>query len=227
MRLRSLLLATGLAASLTLSAAETPSSPAPSTPTEPLLADAALTGWTFVSPEPAALSAISSLDADGVLTLAGTPLGYLQSAATYTNFHLHAEWRWTAMPGNSGILVAIATGPIDRHLWPRCLQIQTKHTHAGDLLPMAGAAFAEPLSTPPDAKTPLLTRTAADSENPVGEWNTCDIVCRDGSVEVTVNGVLQNRVTRGAPAAGHIGFQFEGTPYALRRVSIKRLPAAP
>ncbi|QYM79206.1 DUF1080 domain-containing protein [Horticoccus luteus] len=220
MRFLSLLLTTALIVPCTLPAAE---NTAPPPPPQRLLADSALAGWTFLSPDPTALSSVSSLAADGVLTLAGAPLGYLQSTATYTNFHLHAEWRWTAKPGNSGILVHIATGPLDRHLWPRCLQIQTKHTHAGDLLPMAGATFAEALSTPPDAPTPLLTHVAADSENPVGEWNTCDIVCRDGTVEVTVNGVLQNRITRSNPAAGHIGFQFEGTPYALRRLSIEPL----
>jgi hypothetical protein len=42
-------------------------------------------------------------------------------------------------------------------------------------------------------------------------------------VEVTVNGVLQNRVTHVAPASGRIGFQLEGTPYELRRVALTPL----
>lgn len=185
-----------------------------------LLNDRALTGWTFVSPQSAKLRDVAELRNDGVLAVAGKPLGYLRSDESYANFRLHVEWRWTGAPGNSGVLVHIATGPIDRNLWPRCLQVQTKHQHAGDVLPMAGATFAEKLSTPPDAITPQLFHMARDSEKPPGEWNACDVVCRDGVLEVTMNGVRQNRVTQCVPAKGAIGFQCEGAPFELRDVTL-------
>ena len=98
-----------------------------------------------------------------------------------------------------------------------------KNKAVGDLLPMAGATFAEPLSTPPDAKTPQLNHAAADSERAVGEWNTCDIICRGDTIEVTVNGVRQNRVSGLSVKAGKVGFQLEGTPFELRNVSITPL----
>jgi hypothetical protein len=88
---------------------------------------------------------------------------------------------------------------------------------------MAGATFAEKLSTPPDAKTAILNHAAPDSEKPAGEWNTCDITCRGDTVEVAINGVVQNRVTRAEPHAGRIGFQFESVPFELRNVSVVRL----
>ena len=180
-------------------------------------------GWELVTPEKAALASVCHALPDGSVAVDGKPVGYLQTTASFENFRLHAEWRWTDKAGNSGVLVHIASGPVDRNLWPRCFQIQTKNTRVGDLLPMAGVTFAEKLSTPPDAKTPQLNRTAADSERPVGEWNACDVVCRDGTIEVTVNGVLQNRVTGCAPAAGRVGFQLEGTPYELRAVRLEPL----
>lgn len=185
----------------------------------------ALEGWTLVTPEKTALAAVCHAQPDGSILVDGKPVGYLQSPATAANFRLHAEWRWTDKPGNGGVLVHIVGGPVDRNTWPRCFQMQLKHTRAGDLLPMAGATFAEKLSTPPDAKTPQLDRCAPSSEKPPGEWNACDLVCRDGTIEVTVNGVVQNRVTGCAPAAGHVGFQLEGTPFELRALQLA--PLAP
>ena len=120
------------------------------------------------------------------------------------------------------MLVHISSGPKDR-AWPLSLQIQTKHGAAGDLLPMAGASFAEPLTSAPGAATAIKAHTAPDSEKPAGEWNTCDVTCRDDTIEVTINGVLQNKVTRTTPRAGRIGFQFEGAPFELRHVSLVRL----
>lgn len=181
-----------------------------------------LAGWEFITTPAVALSAVCRQQPDGVISLAGKPVGYLTTTASYDNYRLHAEWRWPAGPGNSGVLVHISSGPRDR-AWPRCFQIQTKNKNAGDLLPMAGAIFTEKLSTPPDAKTALLSRSAPDSEKPAGEWNTCDITCRSGTIEVVINGVPQNRVTGCSPASGKIGFQFEGIPFELRRVSMVRL----
>jgi hypothetical protein len=122
------------------------------------------------------------------------------------------------------VLLHITSGPANGTPWPRCFQAQLKPTRAGDLLPMNGANFSETLSTPPEAKTPQLDRRAADSEKPPGEWNSCDIVCRDGTIRITINGVLQNTITRCAPAAGRIGFQLEGTPYELRNVRLAPVP---
>jgi hypothetical protein len=186
-----------------------------------------LTGWSLVTNPAADIAAVCHVTADGVLACAGKPVGYLLADGTYTNYRLHAEWRWpadAAKSSNSGFLVFIASGPIDRKTWPLCFQVQTKLNRAGDLLPMAGATFAEPLSTPPGAKTPQLDRRQPSSEKPLGQWNVCDIVCRDGSIECTVNGVFQNRVTGCHPSSGQFGIQLEGTPYELRNIVLTPLP---
>jgi hypothetical protein len=158
----------------------------------------------------------------GVIAVAGNPSGYVATRATYTNYRLHAEWRWPGKPGNGGVLLHIQGGPKDR-VWPLSQQVQTKFGAAGDLLPMAGASFAEPLTTAPGAATPIKAHSAADSERPAGAWNSMDVVCRDGTIEVSINGVAQNRVTASSPASGRIGFQLEGTPYELRNVMIQTL----
>lgn len=179
-------------------------------------------GWELQTTPSAMVADVFRVLPEGVIASTGKPSGFLATTENYRNYALHVEWRWTGKPGNGGVLLHISPGTFDR-VWPVSLQVQTKNGNAGDLLPMAAGSFAEPLTSKPGAETRIKARTAADSEKPVGEWNACDIVSRDGTVEVTVNGVLQNRVTNVSPSSGRIGFQLEGTPYELRRVVLTQL----
>jgi hypothetical protein len=184
-----------------------------------------LAGWEFVTQPAADIATVCKYNADGSVVVAGKPLGFLATKASYDNYHLHAEWRWNGQAGNSGILVHIASGPKDRQ-WPICHQVQTKNKAVGDLIPMAGATFAEPFTTPPGANPSFRARSGADSEKPAGEWNVADIDCRGDTIEVTINGVAQNRVTKASPAAGQIGFQLEGVGYEIRNVRVEPLAPA-
>ena len=189
-------------------------------PPAPLFNGRDFAGWEFVTAPARDIREVCSVGPDGIIAAAGQPVGFIATTASHENYRLHAEWRWTEKPGNSGVLVHISSGPKDR-AWPLCLQVQTKYKSAGDLLPMAGASFAEPLAA--DQKTPQRPHTAADSEKPAGEWNSCDILCQGNTLEVTINGIRQNRVTNVTPHAGRIGFQFEGAPFQLRNVTLQPL----
>jgi len=185
-----------------------------------------LTGWEFFTNPAVDINSVCKIEPDSVLAVAGKPIGYLATIDSYDNYKLHLEYRWpidAAKNSNSGILVHISSGPIDRNIWPMCFQIQTKITRVGDFLPMAGARFIEPLSTPPEAKTPLLERQKSDCEKPVGEWNVVDITCLDSTVECIINGIVQNRVTKCEPHTGKIGIQLEGFPYELRNIWLTKL----
>jgi len=160
--------------------------------------------------------------ADGVIAVAGKPSGFIATRDAYTDYRLHVEWRWPGKPGNGGVLLHVASGPKDG-VWPLSLQVQTKHGAVGDLLPMAGARFTEPLTSEPGAYPAIKAHVAADSERPPGEWNSMDVLVRGGCVDVTINGVPQNAVTFVLPATGRIGFQLEGTPYELRNLRVERL----
>ncbi|MDB6114307.1 MAG: hypothetical protein JWQ62_1252 [Lacunisphaera sp.] len=193
---------------------------APAMPTE-LFNGHDFAGWEFVTTPATDIGAVCKIQPDGVIAAAGAPVGFIATTARYENFRLHAEWRWPGKPGNGGVLLHIASGPKDR-AWPLSLQVQLKNKSAGDLLPMAGATFTEPLTSAAGAP-PARTHTAPDSEQAAGAWNTCDVVCRDGTVEVEINGVVQNQVTGVSPRAGRIGFQFESAPFELRHVRVVRL----
>lgn len=182
-----------------------------------------LAGWDLVTPGKENISAVCQAKPDGILAITGAPNGYLATAASYENYQLHVEWRWSDKPGNAGVLLHITEGPMDR-IWPISFQMQTKHTRVGDLLPMASAKFSE---TPTPGMNPAqLARSGSDVEKPVGQWNTCDIVCRGDTIEVTVNGIALNKVTKCVPASGKIGFQLEGVPYELRNLRLAPLPPA-
>jgi hypothetical protein len=190
-----------------------------------------LAAWELVTlPATSAdIAAVCKYNADGSLAVAGKPVSYLALKAAYENYHLHVEWRWpkdAAKNSNGGVLLNITGGPTNGTAWPVCFQAQMKLTRAGDLLPMNGAKFAEKLSTAPDAKTPQLDRaTATDPEKPLGEWNSYDIVGRGDTIEVSVNGVLQNKISKCEPGPGKIGLQLEGTPFELRNVWIEPVTA--
>jgi len=175
-----------------------------------------LSAWELRTEPAATLASAVVMRSDGVVAVAGLPSGFLATTTGYRNYRLHVEWRWPGKTGNGGVLLHISEGPMDR-VWPLSVQVQTKFGSVGDLLPMAGAKFAEPLT---GDKPQVKAHFAANSERAAGEWNSSDIVARDGVIEVTVNGVLQNRVTAAVPSEGRIGFQFEGTPYELRRVEL-------
>ena len=182
-----------------------------------------LPGWEFVAVPAMDLKEVCTLRPEGVIAIAGKPVGFIATTTSHANYRLHAEWRWPDKPGNSGVLLHISGGPANGTAWPLCVQLQLKATRVGDLLPMNGAAFAEKLSTPPGANPPQLDRLAPDSEKPAGEWNTCDLTCHGDSITVEVNGVRQNTVSRVSPAAGRIGFQLEGVPFELRSVRLSPL----
>jgi hypothetical protein len=193
--------------------------PSAQQPLSVITMSAGFSGWEFVTDPAVPIADVCAVRPNGVIAVRGSPIGYLATTASLRNYRLHAEWRWPDKAGNSGALVHISSGPKDRQ-WPVSFQVQWKNTAVGDLLPMAGATFAEPLSTPPGAKTPQLNHRGSDSERPVGDWNDCDVVCLGDTIEVSINSVRQNRVSAVSVFEGRVGFQLEGTPFELRNVSI-------
>lgn len=183
-----------------------------------------LAGWNyFVNGKPADPATVVSVKEDGVLAVANKPNGYLMLDPARENYQLHVEWRWTTpnpRPStNSGVLLNIVPGPLQQNIWPISFQFQTKVTRAGDIICMSSAKCAEA-----DAgKTANRQKDA--SEKPAGEWNSAEVTVRGDTIEITVNGVVQNKVTKCVPAPGRIGFQLEGYAYELR--NLKLSPLAP
>lgn len=152
---------------------------------------------------------------NSVIHCTGKPGGYLRSSQVFSNYFLTVEWRFDKVApkaDNAGILVHIQSPD---QVWPRCVQVQGKHTRQGDLFLMGGAESKEHKGK--DANTPILRR-GESVENPVGEWNKAEVICLHGKVEVFINGKFVNETTGCTLDAGYIGFQSEGAEFEIRSI---------
>lgn len=155
---------------------------------------------------------------DGVIRCAGTPAGYLKTNQQFRDFALKFDWRWPEKPGNSGVLIR-AHGP--DQIWPKCLEPQLMHQNAGDIFVLGGFGVAQDR-----AKGSRIPKMQPTNEKPPGEWNTYEIRAQGDTIELKVNGLLQNTATGAEATAGYIGFQSEGAPIEFRNMEITDLGAA-
>ena len=185
-----------------------------------------LAGWKLVLSDPAADTAgawsVTSDKTGGagpVLRLHSAITGYLRTEATFSNYHLHAEWRWPvgANPkSNSGVLVHRQGAD---KVWPVCIQVQLKAGQAGQLIGME-----TPLADTPETSGQWrVAKLGEASEKPFGEWNRVDVYASKDVLEVYVNGVRQNRAERLAVQTGPIALQLEGQPVEFRALWLRPL----
>jgi len=157
---------------------------------------------------------------NGVIHCTGNPSGYLRTTLAYSNYVLTVEWRFVKIApkaDNTGVLVHIQRPD---QVWPRCVQVQGKHEHQGDLFLMAGAESSEHQGM--DANTPL-PKHGPSVEKPVGKWNRCKIVCSGDDVKAYVNGKFLNETTDCTVSSGFIGIQSEGAEIEIRRMLLEPL----
>ncbi len=62
-----------------------------------------------------------------------------------------------------------------------------------------------------------------DIENPVGEWNRMEVICRGDTIRILLNGVLVNEGTGVNPSEGFIGLQSEFAECIIRRFELHPL----
>ena len=178
-----------------------------------------LAGWTFFLNDSAIDPKTVWKATDGVLSLATKASGYIKTEKTFSNYHLHVEWRWpkdAPVNTNSGVLVHVHGPDI---VWPLCFECQLKTGNAGQVVGM-GLDIPD---APMDNKRKRAPKFADSSEKPLGEWNTYEIFARGDTIEVFVNGVRQNRVDKLPVNTGQIALQMEGFPIEFRNVWLEAL----
>jgi hypothetical protein len=165
----------------------------------------------------------SSIDAktvfkakDGVIHISGSPFGYMRTKEAYSDYKLHVEWRWPDEATNSGVFVH---GQKPDTIWLKCVECQLKAGSAGDFVCMNGADMTEMT----DKKKIVVKKLADSSEKPSGEWNTMEVICKSNTIEVFVNGVLQNKGTNVSVIKGSICLQSEGKEIEFRNVFLTPL----
>ena len=172
---------------------------------------------------------------DGMLVSLGKPFGHLLTEKEFENYRLVAEYRFAGKPGNCGILVHASKLRNLYKMYPKSIEVQMNHTHAGDFwcivenieVPnMAKRRGAKEKWGITEGKARRILNLTDGSENPVGDWNRMKIECLKDEVKVWVNGELVNHGYGCTAQKGKLSIQAEGSEVEFRRLdltSIKRL----
>ncbi|MBN2316768.1 MAG: DUF1080 domain-containing protein [Sedimentisphaerales bacterium] len=190
-----------------------------------------LTGWHADIPkmdnDPNATSAF--IVRDGMLVSLGEPRGHLITDKVYQNYRLEVEYRFAGKPGNCGILAHASTPRALYKMFPKSIEVQMNHQHAGDFW-----CIVEDITVPDmverrgpkenwgitEGKARRIFNLTDDSENPVGEWNTMVIECLNDEIMVWVNGDLVNHGSDCTASEGQIAIQAEGSEVEFRKLEL-------
>lgn len=164
---------------------------------------------------------------EGNLVSLGRPAGHIITDDAYQNYRLEVEYRFAAKPGNCGVLVHASTPRALYKMFPKSIEVQMNHKHAGDFW-----CIREDISVPnmverrgpkknwgvTEGKARRILNLTDDSEKKVGEWNTMVIECLKDQVKVWVNGDLVNHGSKCTASKGQIALQAEGSEVEFRKL---------
>jgi hypothetical protein len=210
--------------------------------------------------DPLKVFVVENVDGRPAIHVSGQGFGVITTVETFTNFHfrLQVKWggkKWGAKlhaPRDCGLLYFCHGEPgFDHETWPRSIEFQIQEHDMGDLFAL-GAQITVParpegklwLYDPKGAPTlfvqkpPVGNRCVklADAGKPLGEWNTLDLVCLDGTSVHIVNGKVVMRLhdaqrldgTTPAPlTSGQISLQTESAEVYYRDIEIRPIAAIP
>jgi len=199
-----------------------PIKPEPVSPTEriELFNGKTLEGWTkVIKSEPEASPDKTWRVEDGIIKCTGKPFGYLRTQQSYKDFKLHVEYRWadttTATP-NSGVFVFMTGG--DTNFLPKAIESQLKMGRAGDWVLLSTSTMN---GLENKGNKSVKRQNEESSEKPRGEWNQVEIVTKGNTIQVSINGVLQNTGKDVYTDAGQICLQSEGGAIDFRNVTLE------
>lgn len=182
-----------------------------------------LKGWTIFVNDPSVKPESFFYVKNGVIETVGVPMGYLRTKKEYSNYRLHVEWCYPEKATNSGVFVH-TNGP--DQMWPKHYQCQLKNLCAGDFIVNAigeKATAGDSIYVGTEKVKPIAVKLKPCNEKPVGEWNSYDIVCKGNTVEVSVNGLLQNTIKNCSMSSGSIGLQAEGSKIQFRNLWVEKI----
>jgi hypothetical protein len=183
-----------------------------------LLKNNSLNNWVFYlkdqSVDPSTVFTIK----EGVAHITGTQFGYMRTKKSYSDYKLHVEYRWPSEATNSGVFIHCQ---LPDTIWITGIECQLAKGNAGDFACVGETDMKE--RTDKTRKGRMIKKMAESSEKAVGEWNTLDITCKGNTIEVIVNGVLQNKGSEVNVSQGYIVLQSEGKDVEFRNVILSDL----
>jgi len=156
---------------------------------------------------------------DGVLQCSGRPIGYIQTIELYDNFVIELDWRFDPAkgPGNSGVLLRVVG---DDKVWPKSMEAQLESRSAGDFWNIDEVKATVDAKRTDGRHTVKLHET---NEKPLGEWNHYRIVVNEGTIELWVNGLVQNIATSVEVTKGRIALQSEGAYIEFKNITLTKI----
>ena len=190
-----------------------------------------LSGWyTYIRNSPI------DMDTAGVFTVedkmvhvSGKYFGYIATKQEYKSFHLSLEFKWGAAKHaprqnrkrDSGILYYFSSSTRDK-IWPRSIECQIQEGDCGDFWLVDSTSLTVNGKLYPPTNNQQVIKTS-DQEKPYGEWNTIEVICKDGKCTHIVNGVVVNEGTGANVREGKIALQSEGAEIFYRNIKIAKL----
>lgn len=169
---------------------------------------------------------------NGVLVSLGTPGGHLITDKIYENYRLVVEYRFSASPGNCGVLVHASKPRRLYDMFPQSIEVQMQAGDAGDFW-----CIGEDITVPhmverrgpkeswgvDGDKARRIKNLTDNSEHKLGEWNSMTIECKGDTVKVWVNGDLVNEGNHATVIKGQIALQAEGSEVEFRKLELTPL----
>ncbi len=195
-----------------------------------------LTGWHADIPEADEKTDLppSFIVRDGKLVSLGKPLGHLITDAEFQNYKLEIEYRFSAEPGNCGVLIHASTPRMLYKMFPKSIEVQMQHKSAGDFWVIGEDITVENMTerrpkregqeyggTEKDARH--IKNLTDDSEKPLGEWNKMIVEAKGDEIKVWVNGDLVNHGTKATVTKGKIALQAEGAEVEFKSIFLTPL----
>ncbi len=195
-----------------------------------------LSGWHVDIPKMDKDPNVSSafIVREGLLVSLGNPKGHLITDAVYEDYRLEVEYRFSAKPGNCGVLVHSSTPRALYGMFPQSIEVQMMHENAGDFW-----CIVQDISVPDmerrrgpkaewgitEGKKRRILNLTNGSEKPAGQWNRMVIECLGTSIKVWVNGDLVNHGFDCTASKGQIALQAEGSEVEFRKVELTPIKA--
>jgi hypothetical protein len=158
-------------------------------------------------------------DEAGVIVCSGKPKGYSYSRRPYRNFTLRCDYRFATPAAdadpeksalaNTGFMVHIQQ---PHKVWPRSLEVQGRWDQMASIKSNGGVPELLIHDDPTARET---------ARKPVGEWNSVEVVSRDGTLAASLNGQQICRSETGELTAGLIGLQSELFEVTFRNLRIR------
>jgi len=191
----------------------------------PLFNGRDVSGWVNVNCAPGTWSV-----RDGMIVCTGVPTGVMRTDRMYENFILELEYMHLHTGGNAGLFVFSDALTAPGVPFTRSVEVQIldgrnteSYTSHGDVFSIHGATLK------PDRPHPTGAMRCLPSERrakPAGQWNHYRVVCRDGTIKLSVNGKEVSGATECNPRKGYICLESEGSEVHFRNIKIQELPSS-